>query len=69
MERKPRAAAVARIDAETLASFRRDLRRRYSDRQILAELQACAERLGRSPTMREFDAISPPPNSVIGVSS
>jgi hypothetical protein len=56
MERKPRSAAVARIDEETLASFRRDLRRRYSDRQIVAELQACAERLGRSPTMREFDA-------------
>jgi hypothetical protein len=30
------------------------LRRRYSDEQLLAELQACAERIGRSPTMREF---------------
>jgi Homing endonuclease associated repeat len=37
-----------------LASFRAGLRRRYSDEQILAELRACAERLGRSPTMREF---------------
>jgi Homing endonuclease associated repeat len=37
-----------------LASFRSGLRRRYSDEQILAELRACAERLGRSPTMREF---------------
>jgi Homing endonuclease associated repeat len=27
---------------------------RYSDAQILAELAACAERLGRSPTMREL---------------
>jgi hypothetical protein len=27
---------------------------RYSDAQILEELAACAERLGRSPTMREF---------------
>jgi Homing endonuclease associated repeat len=27
---------------------------RYSDARILAELAACAERLGRSPTMREF---------------
>src|SRR5262249_48611413 len=26
----------------------------YSDDQILAELRECAERLGRSPTMREF---------------
>jgi Homing endonuclease associated repeat len=39
-----------------LASFRSGLRRRYSDEQILAELRACAERLGRSPTMREFAA-------------
>ena len=27
---------------------------RYSDARILAELSACADRLGRSPTMREF---------------
>jgi Homing endonuclease associated repeat len=54
MERKPRAAPLARIDAETLASFRRDLRRRYSDGEMLDDLTACAERLGRSPTMREF---------------
>jgi Homing endonuclease associated repeat len=27
---------------------------RYSDAQILDELAGCAERLGRSPTMREF---------------
>ncbi len=31
---------------------------RYSDAQILAELAGCAERLGRSPTMREFGADS-----------
>ena len=29
---------------------------RYSDAAILAELAACADRLGRSPTMREFAA-------------
>jgi hypothetical protein len=29
---------------------------RYSEAAILAELSACAERLGRSPTMREFEA-------------
>jgi Homing endonuclease associated repeat len=29
---------------------------RYSDASILAELAACADRLGRSPTMREFAA-------------
>jgi Homing endonuclease associated repeat len=28
--------------------------RRFSDEQLLAELQGCAERIGRSPTMREF---------------
>ena len=55
MERKRRSDALARIDEETLASFRADLRRRYTDRQLVAELKACAERLGRSPTMREFD--------------
>jgi hypothetical protein len=39
-----------------LVSFRTELRRRFSDEQILAELRASAERLGRSPTMREFAA-------------
>lgn len=34
----------------------RDDRRRYSDERILTELRACAKRLGRSPTMREFRA-------------
>ena len=43
-----------RIARRELAAFRSDLRRRYSDEQILGELRACAERLGRSPTMREF---------------
>ncbi|HYY75340.1 MAG TPA: hypothetical protein VE644_03360 [Gaiellaceae bacterium] len=45
-----------RIARSELAGFRRELRRRYSNEQILAELRACAERLGRSPTMREFAA-------------
>lgn len=48
--------AVPRIDPEALAAFQAGLRRRYSDEQILDELRACAERLGRSPTMREFAA-------------
>jgi Homing endonuclease associated repeat len=30
------------------------MRKRYSEEQILAELRSCADRLGRSPTMREF---------------
>jgi Homing endonuclease associated repeat len=43
-----------RIDAGALAAFQRRIRRRYSNEQILQELRASAERLGRSPTMREF---------------
>jgi hypothetical protein len=56
MKRKPVANRIARIDERELASFRRDLRRRYSDDQLLTELQASARRLGRSPTMRELAA-------------
>lgn len=48
--------ALAGIDEEALAAFRAGIRRRYSDEQILEELRASAERLGRSPTMREFAA-------------
>lgn len=58
MERKPRAGPLARVDEQALDSFRRDLRRRYTDGRMLAELEACAARLGRSPTMREFAADS-----------
>jgi hypothetical protein len=43
-----------RIDEAELAAFRAGLRRRYSDAEILEELRAAAQRLGRSPTMREF---------------
>jgi hypothetical protein len=49
-------SSAARVSPKELATFRSGLRRRYSDAQIVAELQACAERLGRSPTMREFTA-------------
>lgn len=45
-----------RIDEAELAAFRAGLRRRYSNDEILEELRAAAERLGRSPTMREFAA-------------
>jgi hypothetical protein len=47
---------MAGIDPDELASFRTAIRRRYSDEQLLAELRASAERLGRSPTMKEFAA-------------
>ena len=45
---------TVRIDEAELAAFRAGLRRRYTDDEILDELRAAAERLGRSPTMREF---------------
>ena len=56
MPPKPRFRAVADIDPAKLAEFQAGIRKRYSDAQIVAELKACAERLGRSPTMREFAA-------------
>jgi len=56
MRRRLRPDTPPRVDQEALAAFRQGLRRRYSDREILAELAACARRLGRSPTMREFAA-------------
>jgi Homing endonuclease associated repeat len=56
MASKPPYGAVAKIDPDALASFQAGIRKRYSNDQILAELRACADRLGRSPTMREFAA-------------
>jgi hypothetical protein len=49
-----RGHAHPRIDEKELAAFRAGLRRRYSDDEILEELRRAAQRLGRSPTMREF---------------
>ena len=54
MARKPPYRALADIDAAELERFQSGIRKRYTDDQILAELRASAERLGRSPTMREF---------------
>ncbi len=56
MAGKPRYEALASIDPQELARFQAGIRKRYSDEQIVAELVACAGRLGRSPTMREFAA-------------
>ena len=56
MVRKPRYRALAEIDRDALATFQAGIRRRYSDEQILGELRACAGRIGRSPTMKEFAA-------------
>ena len=52
MPKKP----LVEIDPARLAEFQAGIRKRYSDEQILEELRACAGRLGRSPTMREFSA-------------
>ncbi len=52
--RRPSKRASLRIDEGELAAFRAGMRRRYSDDEILAELRSAAERMGRSPTMREF---------------
>ena len=56
MARKRRYRALAAIDPAALAEFQAGIRKRYSDEQIVAELRASAERLNRSPTMREFAA-------------
>jgi hypothetical protein len=54
MARKRAYTALEGIDPDRLAAFKAGIRRRYSDDELLAELRACADRLGRSPTMREF---------------
>jgi HNH endonuclease len=55
MARKPY-RAVRQIDPQELAEFQAGIRRRYTNEQILSELRESAERLGRSPTMKEFGA-------------
>jgi hypothetical protein len=54
MARKQPYRAVVEIDPQALASFQAGIRKRYTNDQILSELRASAERLKRSPTMREF---------------
>jgi hypothetical protein len=53
-KRRP-SRAVRRIDPAKLAEFQAGIRKRYSDEDILGQLRASADRLGRSPTMREFE--------------
>jgi HNH endonuclease len=55
--RKPRVhPALRAIDQNALKVFQAGIRKRYGDEEILEQLRECAKRLGRSPTMREFDA-------------
>ena len=56
MPRKRQFRAITSIDPAELAAFQEGIRRRYSDEEILDELRTCAQRLGRSPTMKEFGA-------------
>jgi hypothetical protein len=56
MARRRAYRAITSIDPKELAAFQAGIRKRYTDAQILDELRACAERLGRSPTMKEFGA-------------
>jgi Homing endonuclease associated repeat len=56
MARRETPRSLASIDPDALAAFQDGIRKRYSDERILGELRACADRLGRSPTMREFAA-------------
>jgi hypothetical protein len=56
MPRRRPYRAITSIDPAELAAFQAGIRRRYSDEDILEQLRACADALGRSPTMREFEA-------------
>jgi hypothetical protein len=56
MPRKRPYRAITSIDPAALAAFQAGIRRRYSDEEILEQLRESAERLGRSPTMKEFEA-------------
>jgi hypothetical protein len=47
-------AAILDMDTSELEEFRSRLRRRYGREELVAELRACATRIGASPTMREF---------------
>ena len=46
MPRRPQYRALAGIDRKALEAFQAGIRKRYTDEQILAELAACAKRLG-----------------------
>jgi hypothetical protein len=54
MPRRRQYRAITSIDPAELAEFQSGLRRRYTDEEILQELRASSERMGRSPTMKEF---------------
>jgi hypothetical protein len=56
MARRPARELLESLDRDALARFQAGIRKRYTDEDIVLQLQASAERLGRSPSMREFAA-------------
>jgi hypothetical protein len=56
MKNKTIYRVIEGIDRDRLAQFQAGMRKRYSDEYILKELQECAGRIGKSTTMREFEA-------------
>jgi Homing endonuclease associated repeat len=48
--------ALRAIDRNALEAFQAGIRKQYSDEEMLEQLRASAQRLGKSPTMREFAA-------------
>jgi hypothetical protein len=54
MARRPARELLESIDRDALAKFQAGIRKRYTDEEIVQQLLDCAERLGRSPSMREF---------------
>lgn len=56
MARRPARELLESLDRDALAQFQAGIRKRYTDEDIVRQLQGSAERLGRSPSMREFAA-------------
>ena len=56
MARRPARELLESLDRDALAQFQAGIRKRYSDEDIVKQLQGSARRLGRSPSMREFAA-------------
>ncbi|MDP9491557.1 MAG: hypothetical protein M3P42_05060 [Actinomycetota bacterium] len=56
MARRPAKELLESLDRDALARFQAGIRKRYSDDDIVQQLKASAQRLGRSPSMREFSA-------------
>jgi hypothetical protein len=50
------ASLIANLDPSALARQGATDAKRYSDEQLLGQISECAERIGKSPTMSEFEA-------------